>query len=64
MRPEKKRMQYCYWCGQELGIYERHSDDFDTCGKIECNRQLKNSHEAEEDELKHEAEQDHYDRYR
>ena len=62
MRPEKKRMQYCFWCGQELGI--REDDAPDTCGKIECNRQLKNSCEAEEDELKHEAEQDHYDRYR
>ena len=58
----KAKMQYCFWCGQELGISEYDAPD--TCGKTECNNKLQNACGAEEEELRHKAEQDHYDRYR
>ena len=33
------RRSYCYNCGEDLGEWDRrYSDQFDTCGKSECNR--------------------------
>jgi hypothetical protein len=60
-----KRMQYCFYCGEELGIlYDKSSDELDTCGKRECNRAARDAYGEREEEVKYRAEQDHYDRYR
>lgn len=45
-----KREQYCFWCGESLGVYEADRRDRDTCGKLECNRQARDDERAERDE--------------
>ena len=42
-----KKMQFCYFCGEELGIYDKPHRGRDTCGKSECNREARND-EAQE----------------
>lgn len=46
-KPEK--MHYCFNCGEELGCYS-DGDQFDTCGKQECNREARNQVEYEREE--------------
>jgi len=58
-------MQYCFNCGEELGVYEVHAGDMiDTCGKPECERAAGECYQQEEEEARYQAEKDHYDRYR
>lgn len=37
----KEQMQYCDWCGEELGVYKKYYGDVDTCGKLECQREMR-----------------------
>jgi len=41
------KMQYCSWCGEELGIYVQPYPYQDTCGRSECNREMAASMRAE-----------------
>ncbi len=59
-----KRMQYCFNCGEELGIYNKPFGDLDTCEKIECNRAERYAYREREKEARYQAEDDNYDRYR
>ena len=36
----KPKIRHCYLCGEELGIYAEY-DQFDTCGKTECERKAR-----------------------
>ncbi len=58
------RMQYCDYCGEELGVYEGFSREPKSCGKRECERYLRDTIAEEEDRVRNRADQDHYDRYR
>ena len=55
-----KKMQYCFSCGVELGIYHMPFGEWDSCGKKECDQFRRDTDE----EVRSEAEKDHYDRYR
>ncbi len=44
------KMQYCYNCGAELGVYMAYPMDRDTCGAPECEREARNDAAAERDE--------------
>ena len=59
-----KRMQHCFYCGEELGIYSKFDDDLDTCGETECNRAEKAAYGEREAFVRERAEEDHYDCYR
>lgn len=59
-----KKMQHCFNCGEELGIYDRYPGDKDTCGKPECNREAAYEEQAERADAAWSAQQDNYDRYR
>lgn len=48
--PKGVRMQFCAWCGEELGTYEQLGQPRDTCGKIECEREMRGMDEAEREE--------------
>jgi len=37
----KEKMQYCWYCGEELGIYRSYPGDIETCGKPECEREAR-----------------------
>jgi hypothetical protein len=39
-RRSKIRMQRCFNCDAQIGIYsDADYDDFDNCGKVECRRE-------------------------
>ena len=57
-----KREQYCFYCGEHLGFYDSHGESV-SCGKKECERELRYQYEAELDERRYEAERDEYKRY-
>lgn len=57
----KEKMQHCFNCGEELGVYCKNYCDIDTCGKPECNREARH---AEQEIAEREAEADGYSRYR
>lgn len=57
----KEKMQHCFYCGEELGIYYKPYNVLDTCGKQECNREARYE---EEDMAEREARADGYSRYR
>lgn len=59
-----KRMQHCWYCGEELGVYESYPGDLDTCGKSECEREARYERQAMEADAHDRAEQDDYSRYR
>lgn len=59
-----KKMQHCYWCGAELGIYDKYPGDKDTCGARECQREASYDDRAERDQAADDAAQDDYARYR
>jgi len=59
-----ERMQYCAWCGEELGIQAGSSREPESCGKRECEREVRAMYQQEREEAKFAAEQDDYERYR
>lgn len=59
-----KRMQHCFYCGEEQGIFEAWHGDVITCGKLECEREAREVYRARDEEARYAAEQDDYDRYR
>lgn len=46
----KAKMQHCFNCGAELGVYEAYYGDLQNCGASECNRAERETHEAEREE--------------
>lgn len=59
-----KKMQYCDWCGEELGIFDTERGEFVSCGKSKCNREIRVMYKEMDDSIRYEAERDNYDRYR
>jgi hypothetical protein len=57
-------MQHCFYCGEELGVYEKLARDYDTCGARECEREARDAYAADDDNARYEAERDGYERYR
>ena len=41
---------HCYYCGADIGLKDRFSDRFDTCGDRECERAARDDAFAERDE--------------
>lgn len=54
---KKAKMRHCYWCGEELGVYADW-DRFDTCGKIECERAVRDDMRAARDEAHEQLDRD------
>lgn len=40
--PRTPKMRYCFNCGEEIGVYADW-DQFDDCGKLECQREGRNA---------------------
>lgn len=58
------KMQHCFNCGAELGVYKRYlGDEPECCGSIECNRELRRSIADEREDRRYSAEEDDYRRY-
>jgi hypothetical protein len=60
----KEKMQHCFWCGAELGVYVGYYRDIEVCGKPECVREARAAERQEREEAQFSAEQDDYGRYR
>lgn len=41
MSENKQRMKYCFNCGEELGLAPSFDREPDSCGKAECDRELR-----------------------
>jgi len=59
-----KRMQYCDWCGKELGIYDAAPGEIESCGELECNRNQRDAYRKRKTAEREQAEEDQYDCYR
>lgn len=59
-----KRMQHCFWCGEELGIHDHYHGDIEHCSAGECARQARYAMQEQEAEARSRADEDSYDRYR
>jgi len=62
--PSTKRMLYCFWCGEKLGLGRGDESPYETCGGIECDRHARYEMAADDADARAEAERDNYDRYR
>jgi len=58
-----KRMQYCDWCGKELGIYDA-AREVESCGELECYMKQRDSYRERKAAVREQAEEDQYDYYR
>lgn len=58
-----KKMQHCFNCGEELGVYDKWPGDIEVCGKQECVREARYADQAERDERYHAAREDDFSRY-
>ena len=45
--PKNGSIQYCAYCGDEMGVWNSFSTSYDTCGKRECDRDAKDCEEEE-----------------
>ena len=59
-----KKMQHCWYCGKELGVYDKYPRDRDTCGAKECEREARYDDQAERDAAAERAAEDDYRFYR
>lgn len=59
-----KRMQHCFWCGEELGVYETYRGDIEHCHQPECARQARYAMQEQDADARDRAEQDSFERYR
>ena len=59
-----KQMQHCFFCGEELGVFDGWTDDILHCSKQECSREAQYELQAREADARDRAADDNYDRYR
>lgn len=58
MNAEKPKIQYCCYCGAELGVYVRMYGERDTCGAPECERRMRDDARAEREEAHRQLDRD------
>jgi hypothetical protein len=46
----KAKKQYCFNCGEDLGVYEAYYGDLQNCGAPECMRAERETLQAEREE--------------
>ncbi len=52
------KMQHCFNCGEELGVYVHYVHDIECCGAQECNREMQNIYQQERDEAHEQLDRD------
>ena len=58
-----KKEHHCFWCGDSLGFYDSFGEE-DSCGKRECQKELRYAHESDRADRMARAERDNYEKYR
>jgi hypothetical protein len=51
------KMRHCWNCGDEMGVYADY-DRMDTCGKQECEREVRNQMQGEREEAHEQLDRD------
>lgn len=59
-----EKMQHCFNCGAELGIYRSYYGEIETCEQPECQREMRNWYADKEASAREAAEDDDYSRYK
>lgn len=59
-----EKMQHCFNCGTEIGVYQHFPGDLESCGKLECEREARYQMQIAEFEARERAEVDDYGLYR
>ena len=57
------KMQHCFNCGEELGVFQSWPGDMPTCGKQECDREAREVYRGQQEEAEERAREDGYSRY-
>ena len=58
------KRQHCFYCGDDLGIYDAPYRELQTCGKQVCNAEARAQERCETENAFLDAAQDNYERYR
>lgn len=59
----KEKMQHCFNCGEELGVYASWPGDVEICGARDCQREARYQAQSEADERYSRASEDDFMRY-
>ena len=57
------KMQHCFWCGEDLGVYQSYPGDIEVCGKIECQKEARAAAREQRAERYEAAYEDDFMRY-
>ena len=57
------KMQHCFNCGEELGVFVAYYGDVLTCGSPECDHEAREIYRARQEEAEEQAREDGYSRY-
>jgi hypothetical protein len=55
---------YCAWCGEDIGESVSCFREMESCGKSECEREVRAMQRAETEQAQFNAELDDWERYR
>ena len=55
---KQAKMQFCFNCGAQLGVYVQQYGDNDTCGARECEREARDTAAAQRDEAHEQLDRD------
>lgn len=53
-----EKRAHCYNCGDDIGAWDRFSDRYDTCGRPECEREMRDALAAERAEAHEQLDRD------
>ena len=59
-----EKMQHCFNCGAECGVFDNYWRDLVTCGNRECDREATYVYQCQEADARESAREDNYGRYR
>lgn len=57
------KMQHCFNCGEELGVYVGTWGEPEVCGKSECQREARYQDQAAREQRQFDAAEDDFSRY-
>lgn len=57
-------MATCAWCGDDIGDGPNNSREPESCGKKECQREVRGMYREMQEDAEERAREDGYDRYR
>ena len=59
----KEKMQHCFNCGKEIGVFASYSGDINSCGERECQNAERDAYQERESIARERAAEDGYAAY-